>query len=125
MSSLELGSVDRKGSDDLSSSKKMDRIPQEEINVDSSSSLSPSSSASAKFKFKSTTIKHKGVKIIVPNGGFGWVVVMAGFFVQVLVVGTMNSFGVFFPIYIDYFKQPASSVTWIGSIMNAFATGKS
>eukprot|EP01038_Epipyxis_sp_PR26KG_P010490 gene10490-14097_t len=73
------------------------------------------------LKFESSTIKYHGIKIIVPNGEYGWVVVLASFFVQIFIVGSMNSFGVFFPVYIDAFGESASSVAWVGSIMNSMA----
>ena len=42
-----------------------------------------------------------------PDGGFGWVVVMGSFFVHFFVLGSIYSFGVFFPVYIDRFNSSA------------------
>lgn len=58
-----------------------------------------------------------------PDGGYGWVVVAASFFVHALILGNIYSFGVFFPIYIDDFNQPQGSVAWVGSIGAGLMTG--
>lgn len=58
-----------------------------------------------------------------PNGGYGWVVVAASFMVHFIVIGNINSFGVFFPVYIDVFNAPQGSVAWVGSIGTCLMTG--
>jgi MFS family permease len=64
------------------------------------------------------------------DGGYGWIVVVAVFFVHVFVVGPIYSFGIFYRVYLDYFKASESSVAWIGSIgagllgALGFCTGK-
>jgi MFS family permease len=52
----------------------------------------------------------------VVDGGYGWVVVIAVFFVHVLVLGNIYSFGIFYPVYLDYFNASEASIAWIGSI---------
>lgn len=54
--------------------------------------------------------------IEVPDGGYGWVVVIAVFFVHVFVLGNMYSFGVFYPTYIDAFDGDEAAVAWVGSV---------
>jgi MFS family permease len=50
------------------------------------------------------------------DGGYGWIVVSAVFFVHVFVVRPIYSFGIFYRVYLDYFEASESSVAWIGSI---------
>ncbi len=61
--------------------------------------------------------------IIVPDGGYGWVVVVASFFMHIFVLGNIYSFGVFFPIYIDVFHANQASVAWVGSMGAGLLTG--
>lgn len=51
-----------------------------------------------------------------PDGGYGWVIVAASFFVHVFVLGNVYSFGVFYPVFISSFDGSPASVAWIGSI---------
>ena len=40
-----------------------------------------------------------------PDGGYGWIVVLAAFFVQFFVLGTMNNFGILFTELLEEFKE--------------------
>lgn len=51
-----------------------------------------------------------------PDGGFGWVVVVTAFFVQFIVLGIMNNFGILFTALIDDFKSSKQETSWVGSI---------
>lgn len=58
-----------------------------------------------------------------PDGGYGWVVVIAAFFIAVIVGGNCFAFGVFYPVYIDEFQSTQGSVAWIGSISACLVVG--
>lgn len=58
-----------------------------------------------------------------PNGGYGWIVVIASFFVHVFVLGNIYSFGVLFPVYMKAFNASQGSVAWVGSIGAGLMTG--
>ncbi|KAG8445941.1 hypothetical protein GDO86_013708 [Hymenochirus boettgeri] len=52
----------------------------------------------------------------VPDGGWGWVVAVSFFFVEVFTYGVIKSFGVFFNELIVYFDESNSRISWIVSI---------
>eukprot|EP00981_Chlorochromonas_danica_P001021 scaffold233_cov174-Ochromonas_danica.AAC.61 len=51
-----------------------------------------------------------------PDGGYGWVVVIAAFFVHIFVLGNIYSFGVLYAEYIDAFDSNKAVMAWVGSI---------
>ncbi|XP_038642972.1 monocarboxylate transporter 13-like [Scyliorhinus canicula] len=51
-----------------------------------------------------------------PDGGWGWMVVLAGFLKGCLTFGIVRSFGVFFEPFMRHFDESANRVSWISSI---------
>lgn len=51
-----------------------------------------------------------------PDGGFGWVIVIAAFSVQFCVLGTMNNFGILFSELLVEFNESKQATAWVGSI---------
>ncbi|CAH1245672.1 SLC16A12 [Branchiostoma lanceolatum] len=54
-----------------------------------------------------------------PDGGWGWLVVLSSFLSNAFMVGTIKSFGVYFPYLQEAFGQDAASTAWVSSIMGA------
>ena len=53
----------------------------------------------------------------VPDGGWGWVVVIGSFMIHVIADGIAYSFGVFVEDFVDYFECSKSAVGGLGSLM--------
>lgn len=51
-----------------------------------------------------------------PDGGWGWVVTCGCFFMHLVVLGSIYSFGVFLPVYVVEFNQGRGAVSWVGSV---------
>ncbi|XP_060112810.1 monocarboxylate transporter 13-like [Heteronotia binoei] len=51
-----------------------------------------------------------------PDGGWGWMVVLAAFIQSALVFGVIRSFGVFFVEFVEYFDELSRRISWITSI---------
>ncbi|XP_034020647.1 monocarboxylate transporter 13 [Thalassophryne amazonica] len=50
-----------------------------------------------------------------PDGGWGWVLVIAMFVSTSLVFGLMRSLGIFFVEFVQYFEESAQAISWISS----------
>jgi len=53
----------------------------------------------------------------VPDGGWGWMVVLGSFMIHVIADGIACSFGVFVQDFVDYFDGSKSVVGGLGSLM--------
>ncbi|KAG4077718.1 hypothetical protein HA402_004177 [Bradysia odoriphaga] len=54
-----------------------------------------------------------------PDGGWGWVVVFASFFVNLIADGITFSFGVIYVEFLNYFNEGKAKTAWIGSLFMA------
>ncbi|XP_014354972.2 uncharacterized protein LOC106708027 [Papilio machaon] len=65
-----------------------------------------------------STIK-RDVKPTIPDGGWGWVVVMSSFVISMIADGISFSFGLLYIEFLDEFKTSKSMTAWIGSLFIA------
>lgn len=52
-----------------------------------------------------------------PDGGWGWMVVLASFCIHIVTDGITYSFGIFYVEFLDYFKEGKGYTAWIASIL--------
>ena len=52
-----------------------------------------------------------------PDGGWGWVVVLAGFMVHFLLDGINYTFGIMLPPIVEDFNSEPETVVWAGSLL--------
>ena len=52
-----------------------------------------------------------------PDGGWGWVVVLAGFLVHFFLDGIGYSFGILLPALVEDFNSEPGTVVWSGSLL--------
>ncbi|XP_070569273.1 monocarboxylate transporter 9-like [Ptychodera flava] len=53
-----------------------------------------------------------------PDGGWGWIVVIATFIITLLCSGSAYSFGVIYAALLDAFGKSSAATAWVGSIAN-------
>ena len=51
-----------------------------------------------------------------PDGGYGWVIVLAGFILNVVAIGFSYGFGVALVPMMEYFESGKMETSWVGSI---------
>jgi len=60
---------------------------------------------------------HDTSVAMVPDGGWGWIVVLGTFMIHVISDGIQYSFGVFVEDFVDYFECSKSALGGVGSLM--------
>ena len=55
-----------------------------------------------------------------PDGGYGWVVVLASFCNHIIVDGIAFTFGVFYEDFLDYFDAGSGKTALVGSLLSGF-----
>lgn len=76
-------------------------------------SLDEESFTSASTTVTTTVLTKKKPKI--PDGGFGWVIVLASFVISMIIDGIAFSFGLIYTELLHYFKQSKTKTSWIGA----------
>lgn len=52
-----------------------------------------------------------------PDGGYGWVIVVASFMCNMVVDGISYTFGIFLPEIVKEYEETKGNVAWVGSIL--------
>lgn len=55
-----------------------------------------------------------------PDGGYGWIVVFASFLCNIIVDGTIFSFGIFLQEIANELQVSKSATAWVGSLQTGF-----
>lgn len=58
----------------------------------------------------------KDWKLVPPDGGWGWLVLLGATMVNVLVPGTVKSFGVLFVEFLEVFQASPATAAWIPAL---------
>ena len=53
-----------------------------------------------------------------PDGGYGWVIVIASFLMGLIVDGCLFTFGIMTMEFVDYYQTNKMTIAWAGSVMN-------
>ena len=64
--------------------------------------------------------KQKRAPFKAPDGGYGWVVVLASFFCNIIVDGVIFSFGVFLVDVSKDLQVSKGATAWVGSLQTGF-----
>ncbi|XP_015592061.1 monocarboxylate transporter 13 [Cephus cinctus] len=60
--------------------------------------------------------KTQKTKLVAPDGGWGWVVLVSALVVNFLIPGTVKSFGVFFVEFLQVFKASPTAASWMPAL---------
>ncbi|XP_059051574.1 monocarboxylate transporter 14-like [Achroia grisella] len=58
-------------------------------------------------------------KVAIPDGGWGWIVVLSSFIISMIADGISFSFGLLYIEFLDEFESSKSTTAWIGSLFIA------
>ena len=58
-------------------------------------------------------------KVVIPDGGWGWMVVFGSFMIHVIADGITYSLGIFYSEWVQYFRSSKGTTAWVGSLVPA------
>lgn len=65
---------------------------------------------------KNDTKNMQNWKLVPPDGGWGWLVLFGSTLVNILVPGTIKSFGVLFVEFLEVFEASPAQAAWIPAL---------
>lgn len=60
--------------------------------------------------------KTKDTILVPPDGGWGWVILTSAVLVNVLIPGTVKSFGVLFVEFLEVFQASPTTASWMPAL---------
>ncbi|XP_013381568.1 monocarboxylate transporter 12-like [Lingula anatina] len=108
-------------SDSNDSATYFTKIPEENVNNSNHYSVisNPVSNNDVNTESGDVSTNNADVHSKAPDGGWGWLVVLASFLLHVIVDGVSFSMGIFYVVFLDTFQETKSNTSWIGSILTA------
>ena len=64
---------------------------------------------------KEETIEEE-YELVPPDGGWGWLVLLGSMMVNILIPGTIKSFGVLFVEFLEAFEATPTAASWIPAL---------
>ena len=58
-----------------------------------------------------------------PDGGWGWMVVIASLVCNIIVDGVCFSFGIFLPEFVEFYGEGRAKTAWVGSLIPGMYLG--
>lgn len=79
----------------------------------------PANSMNGKYDIEKGDVPEKDNKVSIPDGGWGWVVVLSSFVISMIADGISFSFGLLYIEFLEEFQASKSTTAWIGSLFIA------
>lgn len=70
-----------------------------------------------KSKNGKSELSEENTTVTPPDGGWGWMVVLASFVIHVIADGIVYSFGIFYIEFLHYYKGGKGETAWVGSLV--------
>lgn len=70
-----------------------------------------------KSKNGKSEVPEENTTVTPPDGGWGWMVVLASFIIHVIADGIVYSFGIFYIEFLHYYKGGKGETAWVGSLV--------
>lgn len=66
-----------------------------------------------------SNVNRKKKPVVIPDGGYGWMVVFASLAIQLIIDGIAFSFGLIYTELLNYFEESKTKTAWIGALFLA------
>ena len=63
-------------------------------------------------------IEAESLHVRAPEGGYGWIILLASFLCNVIVDGTCFAFGIYYMEFLDFYHGNKGKTAWVGSVLN-------
>ena len=92
------------------------RITEERCSGSSTELAFPSDSVEGRFSSQRRPSENKHEKAALPDGGWGWIIVIVAFFVHILVGQSLSMFSVLYINLIETLDGETGDIGWVGSL---------
>ncbi|KAL4704428.1 hypothetical protein ACJJTC_014360 [Scirpophaga incertulas] len=92
---------------------------KEEIKLNLHNNLESNGATYNKTSEEEKNYSSKQKKVSIPDGGWGWIVVLSSFVISMIADGISFSFGLLYIEFLEEFQASKSTTAWIGSLFIA------